>query len=218
MQSEFSHNNSNIVLFDFWSLIDIRLTVLKYCIDKYPNYVDLDKAKQLSIPNLEYQRMYGKSDILSSLMKIERFKNDPDSLISLLLKSNEKDLLSHAFHTLMINLIAAYNKAGNGAIRAIVRCDNEIQRDFVLSNIENTNTIICERSKVDTSVYGRVIVAHYKHAEEFNFNTMMSIIVLKYRENMSDGNMIKPELLINLGGSNTIGLASPFDEDDFTVG
>ena len=210
---------ANSVLFDFWSLIDREITIIKYCMDKYPYFIDMDRLKSLSIPNLEYQRMYGKVDLLNSLIVVREFKDRGSEVIDMLFTRDEKDILDpkYVFNTLMVNLINAYKKTGNGVIKTTIRCDDEIQKDYVLSVCKDANVIISERKDIDTTLYGRVIVSYYKDALEFDFPDPTSIIVLKYVENMID-NMINPELIINFGDVNTIGTASPFNEDDFTKG
>ena len=210
---------ANSVLFDFWSLIDREITIIKYCMDKYPYFIDMDRLKSLSIPNLEYQRMYGKVDLLNSLIVVREFKDRELEVIDMLFTRDEKEILNpkYVFNTLMVNLINAYKKTGNGVIKTTIRCDDEIQKDYVLSVCKDANVIISERKDIDTTLYGRVIVSYYKDALEFDFPDPTSIIVLKYTENMID-NMINPELIINFGDVNTIGTASPFNEDDFTKG
>ena len=210
---------ANSVLFDFWSLIDREITIIKYCMDKYPYFIDMDRLKSLSIPNLEYQRMYGKVDLLNSLIVVREFKDRELEVIDMLFSRDEKEILNpkYVFNTLMVNLINAYKKTGNGVIKTTIRCDDDIQKDYVLSVCKDANVIISERKDIDTTLYGRVIVSYYKDALEFDFPDPTSIIVLKYTENMID-NMINPELIINFGDVNTIGTASPFNEDDFTKG
>ena len=210
---------ANSVLFDFWSLIDREITIIKYCMDKYPYFIDMDRLKSLSIPNLEYQRMYGKVDLLNSLIVVREFKDRGLEVIDMLFTRDEKDILDpkYVFNTLMVNLINAYEKTGNGVIKTTIRCDDEIQKDYALAVCKDANVIISERKDIDTTLYGRVIVSYYKDALEFDFPDPTSIIVLKYAENMID-NMINPELIINFGDVNKIGTASPFNEDDFTKG
>ena len=210
---------ANSVLFDFWSLIDKEITAIRYCMDNYPYFIDLDKLKCLSIPNLEYQRMYGKVDLFNSLIKIREYKDREQEVIDMLFTRDEKEILDpkYVFNTLMVNLINAYKKTGNGVIKSTIRCDDEIQRDYILSVCKDANVIISERKDIDTTLYGRVIVSYYKDALEYDFPNPTSIIVLKYAENMKD-NILNPELIINFGDVNKIGTASPFNEDDFTKG
>ena len=208
----------NVVLIDFWALIDREITVIKYCMHKYPDFIDMDRLHKLSIPNLEYQRMYGKEDLLCSLMKIDQYKSNPFDLINSLFESDASTLFNqYTFNTLMVNLVSAYNKTGNGVVRAIIRCDDDIQRDYSRSIIKDANTIISKREDIDTSMYGRFITSHYKEMMEYNIEDFKSLIVLKYAENMV-GKMVKPELIIKFGDTNSIGTASPFNEDDFTKG
>ena len=85
---------ANSVLFDFWSLIDREVTIIKYCMDKYPYFIDMDRLKSLSIPNLEYQRMYGKVDLLNSLIVVREFKDRELEVIDMLFTRDEKEILN----------------------------------------------------------------------------------------------------------------------------
>ena len=218
----------NSILFDFDSLIDKEISLIKYFIGEYrenlfmQDFMDLHKAMSMNNDNLRFERLYGSKDLFQSLLLHQEHKDQYEELIKQFFNRDQRDIFEkgYAFKTTMPILISAYKKAGNGVIRTAVRCDNQDQVNYLKSIDRDMNVFISERKDVNMSIYGRIFVGNWQTALEYEYEEPKSIVVLNFRENFDtkDSTILKPELIINLGDVNKIEIASAFREDEFISG
>lgn len=211
----------NSILFDFDSIIDKEISIIRYIAETYKGTPELelfmDTSSVTDIDIMKFKRMYGKEDLFRSLLIGDSNKDQYEDIINLLFNRDQKDIFDggYTLNTAMPILISGYRKAGNGTIRTTIRCDNETQKEYIRSFDREVPVIIKERKDVDMSKYGRLIIGHYKSALEYNLDEPKSILVLNYRENFDpkDITLLIPELVISLGDIHKIEIISAFREE-----
>lgn len=210
----------NSILFDFYSLVDIKLSLIKFLADEYKDTAldNFDKHKLVYTKHNEwiFQRVYGPEDVFKSILR-EDLKGKSDEIFKQLLEKFEKEVYSEKYlvPTDISNLISAYRKAGNGIIKTSVRCDTELQKKYIASKYPECIIDFGKREDINMSKYARVIVGFYRDALEYRLEEPKSILVLNFRENFEDKDitLLKPELVINLGDVNDISVASAYVEN-----
>lgn len=204
----------NTILFDFFSIIDVKLTVLKYIQDEYKNQkldyffqeginkIDFDKSKLDRMKHLP-------RDLFSSVVHMP-FKDQTEALkfAESLFYSREEDMLKHAVDTAMPSLINIYDKAGGGTvISCTVRCDNQTEVDYVKERTKHIRCIICPRKECDILKYSRIINGHWEHLMEYEKLIIpedghpRSLLLLNYDENFNDNEhkAVKYEVIEKFG-------------------
>lgn len=208
----------NSVLFDFDSIIDKELSYINYLVNEYRDtaidWLDKNKLICTNIRDWQYQRMYGPEGAFESVILDESMKNNSLKILHALFNRDEKEVLKEYAHpTAMQVLIKTYKKAGDGVISTAVRCDNEVQAEYVKRVLKDTTNIeICDRKEIDMSKYGRLIVGNYRDALEYKLSEPKSILVLNFKENFDekDSTQLNLELVIKLGDINDINVASAY--------
>ena len=210
----------NCILFDFDSIIDIHISVIKWMAVEFKEYqlpmFDKYKIMNMSIEEMKFERLYSTEGLFRSLIKDPTMKPRFREIVDEFYNKYEEEIITHAEFTIMPTLISAYKKAGNGIIKCFVRCDNELQKKFVEDNVSGSPTVfVSSREEVDTSKYGRIISGDAFRIMEYKFYDPKSIVVLNYRENFSpkDITLITPELLINLGEIHSVEAISAYREE-----
>lgn len=218
----------NSILFDFDSVVDREISLLKFFYKVYrdsvymDDFMDIGHLIGVSDDVLKFERMYGQESLFKKLLIKQENKDTYEKLIELFFDRDQKDIFETgcAFTTAMITMISAYKKAGNGVIRTAVRCDSQDQVDFLHSLDRDIVAFVSKREDVNMGKYGRFIVGHYSSALEYKLDEPKSILILNYRENYNaqDNTLLNPELVINLGDIHDIRVISAYQEDDFIKG
>lgn len=218
----------NSILFDFDSIIDKEISLIKYFIGEYRDnefiidFMNINKAISMNNDNLRFERIYGSEDLFKSLLNHQAHKEVYEELIDQFFERDQKEIFEkgYAYKTTMPILISAYKKAGNGIIRTAVRCDNQYQVDYIKSLDRDNVAFISERQDVDMGKYGRLFIGNWSSALDYNLEEPKSIVVLNFRENFDkkDSTILNPELIINLGDINKIEIVSAYREDEFIAG
>lgn len=212
----------NCVLFDFDSIVDIQISIIKWMAVEYRDYPipTFDKHAIIcdSIDEMKFKRLYSSEGLFKSIIKDPDMKPRFREIIASFIKEYEEEIIGkYAEFTAMVPLISAYSKAGNGIIKSTIRCDNEFQNEFVEKNVKGyTSIIVSPREEVDTSKYGRIISGDAFEIMKYKFHDPKSVVVLNYRENFSpkDITLITPELLVNLGDIHTVEAISAYRENE----
>lgn len=208
----------NSILFEFESIVDKELSIMKYLIKRYSNVggLKLTEMKETGLHRLKLDRIYNPSSTLKTYMTNK--DRDVDEWIKLFISNYEEEVLNEAaVFTDAVKLLDGYKEMGNGIIKTTVRCDNKIEACFI-KNKFNTGTIIEDRKTLDSSNYGRFIFSNYKQALDYDFNEPKSILIQNFRENftLEDSTLLKPELVISLGDINDINVIPAFDNISVT--
>lgn len=211
----------NCILFDFDSIVDLHISIIKWMAAEYREYQlpMFDKFRIMNTPidELKFERLYSAEGLFKSLIKDPDMKPRFREIAQGFLNEYEEEIVGkYAEFTIMPTLISAYKKAGNGIIKCSVRCDNEFQKKFVEDNVKGDPTVfISTREDTDTSKYGRIISGDAFNIMKYKFYDPKSVVVLNYRENFSpkDITLLTPELLINLGEIHTVEAISAYRED-----
>lgn len=213
---------TNSILFDFDSIIDKQISIIKFLKGEYHtiddvNFYDKEKVAIMDDTYMQFRRMYGPEDLFKSIITDPKLKESSDNLLELLFDRDQNDIFSggYAHKTAMTSLLTAYKRTGNGTVRTAVRCDNEYQESFIKQIAPDISIELSPRSKVDMSKYGRLVVGNYMSALQYILGGPKSILILNFRENYSDEStlLLKPELIISLGDIHDIGIISAYKED-----
>ncbi len=213
----------NSILFDFDSLIDKELSVIQWMRSRYRDeeLTNFDRHKLLYTPmsKFKFMRIYGVEDVFKQIIVNDKFKDKHFEVLDTIMKDAEKDILTKefAYPTSMQNLLKAYKKAGNGVIKTAVRCDNDVQAEYVKDVIyPDIHIEISDRSEVDMSMYTRLITGDARAALKYKLNEPKSILIVNFRENFTEGDItiLNPELVISLGDIHDIQAVSAFQDQE----
>lgn len=209
----------NSILFDFYSLVDKELSLIKYIASEYKDNAleSFDKHSILYTKDDDwvFKRLYDKEDVFKSLIIDNKIKEKSDELLERIIERDEKKIwLDHAFPTSIQSLIGAYKKAGNGVIKTSIQCETEAQRSYIEKTFPGTQIEFGKREDIDMGKYGRLIVGNYKDALEYNLEEPKSILILNFRENFIENDIttLRPELIINLGDIHEIEIVSAYKD------
>lgn len=207
---------SNSILFDFYSIVDKEISVIKYIASEYKNLslenFDTDRILHTTDNEWIMNRIYGVEGAFKSILIEDRLKAIYDDILNMLIERDEKEILNHAFPTSMKNLLAAYKKAAGGVIKTSIQCETEIQKDYITKYYPDIQIEYNHRKDIDMDKYGRLVVANYKDALEYTLEIPKSILILNFRENFmnNDITQLRPELVINLGDIHDIEVVSAY--------
>lgn len=209
----------NSVLFDFFSLVDKQISLLNWLTHEY-NPKELRWLKEgtwhLSSEHLEFARMNGYEDLFKVCIQDPDIKFESDTVLNDFFDKFESEILKYAHTTSLTHLVSAYKTAGNGTIQTAIRCSNEAERDFVINNIsKNANTFISSIEDTDMKKYARLIVGDIPSALAYRYTEPKSILIVNFRENFTESNIniLRPELVINLGDIHDIQVVFAYKMD-----
>jgi len=186
----------NRVLFDFESIVDLKLS---YIVSH--NDIGTDDMEEL-----KFRRMYDNSDALAQLLK------DVD----------EEEYIhpKHPVFTGMRTLCDHYQNDSNGLIHPKVLCKDEFQQRIIKESIPNVITVLGPRKNVKTIRFSRIVLADPKHALEFNNPVTVDFMVLNFRDNFSknDPTLIDENIIFEVCDVNQFTIANAYPEIPDPVG
>lgn len=197
-----SHNDMkrNRILFDFESIVDLKLSYLKKnLIEKGQLILD---DNQLN--TFKFDRMYTMENILSGIeIDHEEFYNP-----------------KYPVFTGMKLLAETYLNQSNGLVKPKVLCKDEFQQRIIKETIPNISTIVSSRSNVKTINFSRIVLASPEQALEFRDPITVDFMILNFRENFSkqDSTLIDETVLFQICDVNQITIAKAYPEIPDPVG
>lgn len=208
-----SFKGFNSILFDFYSLIDVKLSSIKYIIGENKindiDFVDSRTFLNCSDNELIKRRYTARAFLANNKNDDEFFK---------FFKENKSIILKkYAFTTSIFLLANAYKKAGNGIIQTSVHCEDDDEANYIRSELPLMDTIeIGDRKSIDLSKYGRLIIGDYKNALEFEPNEPKSMLIADFNENFNtkDSTQLKSELIIKFGDIHDIAIISAYRHEE----
>lgn len=191
----------NRILFDFESIVDLKLSYIKYYFFSHTNPI-IDDSQ---LDGFKFNRMYVYQDPLS-LIQIE----DRDSI--------DLDHPKMPVFTGMKTLLEEYIKSD--LIKCRVLCKDEQQERIIKKAIPKANTIISSRDKIRVKNFARIILADQKQILEFKNPITVDFMVLNFRENFQeeDETLFDKDVLINAGDINQFTIAKAYPEIPDPVG
>ena len=205
------------ILFDFYSLIDAKISLNHFIKGEYRDAElrHLNKHMILYTEDSEWiwKRQFGVEEVFKSLILDDEAKTRSKDIFDELFKENEEEILEkYPYETVIPVLIKAYEKAGEGTIRTAVRCETEAQKKYIEKHYPSTPIEFNKAEDVDLSKYGRFVVGDYHSALKYRPAEPKSILVLNFRENFNekDSTQLKPELIIKFGDIHDIGVISAY--------
>lgn len=208
-----SSSTNNTILFDFFSIVDKEVSLIKYIQNTgdLKDKFDISRLGIIDDDRLRFLRTMGTEDLIESIVI------NPESGYIKELNSvffdKETDILKYAITTNMTKLISAYSIAGNGTIRTTIRCNNDTESSFIKKLIPNAEIIVREAKEVDLNKYSRIIIGDYIDTFNYVFDNPMSIGILDFRGNFTkkDNSLLNPELVISFGDINEIKIISSYN-------
>lgn len=204
LPSQTNDQKRNRVLFDFYSIVDKRISVIMGMLH-YKQ--DTNKEKIDRILELILENGFDKIDDMKKA-HMENFKIRDIYAEIFDYPIPEESYLSHSVLTSMRTLLDEYIKT-NGLIKPVVLCENETQVQFIKNTFPKATYILGGKSSVDTSNFTRIIVSTPEDVEKFKDPIMVDFVVLNYRENFIDDKYnLDPMFLIKYGDVNSFTIAT----------
>lgn len=207
---------NNSILFDFDSIVDKELSTILWIRSVYrdsdlPNF-NKHKIMYTPIENFRFDRCLSTDGLFKSLIEDPAYKDKADEVLNNIYNANEEEILKYASVTSCRTLIERYNTAGGGIVKSSVRVDNEVEKRFIEDLFDHSVSVNLEkRQDANMEFYTRVVIGSIKDALDYKLDGM-SIMVLDFRENFTEGDItcLNPELIIRLGDTNKISVMSAY--------
>lgn len=215
---------NNSILFDFDSIVDKELSTILWIRDVYrdsplPNF-NKHNIMYTPIENFRFDRCLSTDGLFKSLIEDPAYKDRADEVLKNIYETNEEDILRYASTTSCKTLIERYNTAGGGIIKRSVRVDNDIEKKFIEELFGFPIPVHVEkREDTNMEFYTRLVIGCLKNALDYKLDGM-SIMVLDFRENFTEGDItcLNPELIIRLGDTNKVSVMSAYiDNADIDI-
>lgn len=196
---------NNSILFDFDSIIDIKIGFIKYLKKNFP---DSKMINHLFINNDDDFLKYYHVDIYNDMIEMcfqGLTKENTHKIYKEAIEKDYEEIISLSPQTTMAMLINRYKIAGEGAIRSTVLCKNQIEKQYISNILPGTSVRIeKDRQSTDFSNYGRIVCAYCDHALEFNDPRAMNFLILNFRENFEEDkpNQLTIKMIAELGDVN----------------
>lgn len=164
----------NRILFDFESIVDLKISYLKKFL----------KLNDLQVEELKFERMYSTEDIMEYLqgqeVDMEEYLHPSDPVFT-------------SFKT----LTDVYQNESNGLVKPTVLCKDGIQQRIIKDSIPNVKILVGSRNKVKTIRFSRIAIGNITNVLEFRDPITVDFMVLNYRENFDKNNsfLLNPSVL-----------------------
>ena len=185
-----TRKNSNNVLFEFDSLVDLHLAVVRALQKDFPsggslpsiNYsflhqsdVELMKARMFCIgKNLIQECLYGNS------------RDEYETIYNSYLNDDWGATVSLAPITSIPKLIHSFNATCNGVIKCHILCHNARETDVARTVLKGLDVKFLETTEdqIDLKTYARVVVGDIKDIDLFKTPEFMHLAILNYGSNL----------------------------------
>lgn len=202
LPSQTNESKRNKVLFDFYSIVDKRLSIIMGILK---HHFEEDKATEILNMMLEND-INGISDMKKAHMENFLVRDIYARVMDFHIA--EKEYLQYSVLTSMKVLLEEYIKT-NGLIKPVVLCENQTQVQFIKNTFPKATCILGDKSSVNTSGYTRIIAGSIEDIEGFKDPTMVDFVILNYRENFIDDNYnLDPVYIIKYGDVNSFTIAT----------
>ena len=192
-----SNNNDkkrNRILFDFESIVDIKLSAVRKHVIETTGY----PIQDFELAAYKINRMYSKRDILENI------------------DTSTQDLLhpEYPVFTSMQVLLNMFLRDYNGMVSPKVLCKDAIQQRIIKDSFPEVKTLVGSRDQVKTINFARIVVGEAKHILEFKNPVTVDFMILNYRENFTDkdSSIIDPEVLVNVGDVNKFTIVKTYPD------
>lgn len=184
----------NRILFDFESIVDLKLSLIKKKIYEKTGY----PIQDFELSNYKFLRMYSEENILNDIEYDNEEYYHPE----------------YPVFTGMKILIESYQKEAAGLIDIVILCKDGIQQRIIKESFKNVKTLVSGRDNVKTLNFARIVLASPKHTLEFRDPTTVDFMILNFRENFieSDITMIDPKIISMVGDINTFTIAKAYPD------
>ena len=184
----------NRILFDFESIVDIKLSALRKHIIETTGY----PINDFELGTYKINRMYSMKDILEGIDVSTYDLFHPE----------------YPVFTSMRVLLNRFIRDYNGMISPKVLCKDAIQQRIIKDSFPDVKTLVGTRDQVKTINFARIVVGEAKHILEFKNPITVDFMMLNYRENFTkeDPNIIEPEVLVRIGDVNKFTIVKTYPE------
>ena len=195
--SEKKSNNDkkrNRILFDFESIVDIKLSALRKYIIETTGY----PVSDFELGTHKFNRMHSMKDVLENI------------------DTSTQDLLhpEYPVFTSMQVLLNRFLRDYNGMISPKVLCKDAIQQRIIKDSFPDVKVLMGTRDQVKTINFARIVVGEAKHILEFKNPITVDFMMLNYRENFTkdDPKVIDPEVLVRIGDVNKFTIVKTYPD------
>lgn len=193
MANKITNNDKkrNRVLFDFESIVDMKISYLI-------SYTDTNE----SLEDLKFRRLYDFSSILDGIEVNEEEYHHPKNIV----------------FTSMMKLLDNYLEMED--IKVKVLCKDEYQERIIKKYFPKAPTIKGTRDKVNWKNFTRIILGDCTHALEFKYPVATDFMILSFRDNFIPENaqLLPKDILSKVADINTITIVNPYPEIPTPVG
>lgn len=181
----------NRVLFDFESIVDMKISYLI-------SYTDTNE----SLEDLKFRRLYDFGSILDGIEVDEEDYYHPKRLV----------------FTSMMKLLNNYLAMED--IKVKVLCKDEYQERIIKRYFPKAPIIKGTRDKVNWKNFTRIILGDCRHTLEFKYPVATDFMILSFRDNFIPENaqLLPKEILTKVADINTITIVNPYPEIPTPVG
>ena len=202
MATKNSNNDKkrNRVLFDFESIVDLKLSAIRKHITETTGY----PIQDFELNRYKFERMYSDLEILNSIDTSTQDFYHPE----------------YPVFTSMRVLLNQYLSTGNGIIYPKVLCKDSIQQRIIKDSFPEVKVLVGSRNQVKTINFARIIVGEAKQILEFKNPITLDFMMLNYRDNFTkeDMSIIDTDVLIKIGDINKFTIAKAYPEIEDPVG
>lgn len=216
-----SRKFSNSILFEFDTLVDLKIGLVKALQEDFPPGGPSNQILNFSFlhhndeDQLKVIHTFNTEDILARSF-VPKYKEMSESIYLDYLRDQYSRIIDLSPITNMVRLINTYNKTGYITSRIICKRDEE--EAFVKKVIREPKIIRTDSEKsIDIKEYARIIISNIDDMKLFNINKMigMHITVLNYAENFiitEEGvKTIDPRYIIGFSDLNEFEFLDPYE-------
>lgn len=209
----------NSVLFDFDSIVDLKIGAVKI-ICKY--YFKSDMVNKKFVGNdddfFKMYHIYENENIIKSCF-FDKASECYEDLYNELMEKYYDEIIRCAPKTTSVRFIRASKQAGGGnIIKCTVLCKSAIEKQYITEILPNTPVIMLpedrELSNEDVDRYSRIVTSDWNDTiTRYHNITGKDFLILDYRENFLPGSTINlnPALIIALGDLNSIHYCNAYE-------
>jgi len=185
-----TNKRQNRVLFDFESIVDPKLSYIKY----------------LKITNKEFNNKYPAE--MEKFEFIRLYEHEP--ILEGLNLKEEDIVLDFPHFTGMKYLYKQYGILSGGLIKASIFCKNEQESQIIKKEIPQARILVGKRNNANINNFSRIVIGDYNTLLEFPIPKNIDIMMLDYASNYDEDGDIPIKPLVILYEKNTFTIAHAY--------
>lgn len=200
------------VLFEFETVVDLDLALLKYIQNEYSDSKFFNKhvlmADDYILKSLLLTRT-NKNPL--SVIIDDAYINNIDNLYGEIIKTKETELFRYSSPLASLTIIHSLN--GDSGIDCVINCKNVDEEQFIKQHVSPNITTVVQGYNVDLSRYDAIYIKNVEDSLKYKSINGKSIYFLDYDYNIEPDRKDRMPLFsvsIVISSSNNIYLVSPY--------